>query len=107
MDFQFNTGNKVDGDARMEAHFETRFRERLDRFAPRLSRIEVHVRDTDGTRREGPDGIEAVIEARPYNGAPLTASDRAATPEEAVGSALQKLVARLDATFGKADRVRK
>jgi len=107
MDFQFNTGNKVDGHARMDAHFETRFRERLDRFAPRLSRIEVHVRDTDGTRREGPDGIEAVIEARPYNGDPLTASDRAATPEEAVGSALQKLVARLDATFGKADRVRK
>ncbi|MGE6699659.1 HPF/RaiA family ribosome-associated protein [Hyphomonas sp. NPDC076900] len=107
MDFQFNTGNKVDGDARMQAHFETRFRERLERFKPRLSRIEVHVRDTDGTRREGPDGIEAVIEARPYNGAPLTASDRAATPEEAVGSALQKLVARLDATFGKADRVRK
>lgn len=107
MDFQFNTGNKVDGDARMDAHFETRFRERLDRFEPRLSRIEVHVRDTDGTRRDGPDGIEAVIEARPYNGEPLTASDKAATPEAAVNAALQKLVTRLDATFGKADRVRK
>ncbi len=107
MDFQFNTGNKVEGDARMQEHFEARFRERLDRFEPRLSRVEVHVRDTDGTQREGPDGIEAVIEARPYNGAPVTVSDKAGTPEDAVGSALQKLVARLDGVFGKSDRVRK
>jgi hypothetical protein len=106
MDFQFNTGNKIDGDARMEAHFETRIRERLARFEPRLSRVEVHVRDIDGTRRSGPEGVEAVIEARPKDGAPLAVTERGATPEEAVGSALQTLVGRLDATFGKADRVR-
>lgn len=107
MDFQFNTGNKVGGDARMEEHFEARFRDRLDRFAPRLSRVEVHVRDTDGTRRSGPEGIEARIEARPKDGDPISVSEKASTPEDAVGAALQKLVARLDATFGKADRVRK
>lgn len=108
MDFLFNTGNKVEADARrMGNHFEARFRERLGRFEQRLSRIEVHVGDNDGTRREGPAGIEATIEARPYNGQPLTASDRAATAEDAIGSALQKLVSRLDATFGKSDRFRK
>ncbi len=106
MDFQFNTGNKIDGDARMEAHFETRIRERLARFEPRLSRLEVHVRDIDGTRRSGPEGVEAVLEARPKDGAPVTVTERGATPEEAVGSALQTLVGRLDSTFGKSDRVR-
>lgn len=106
MDFQFNTGNKVNGDARMKDYFETRFRERLDRFEPRISRVEVHVRDTDGTLRNGPDGIEAVIEARPFNGEPVTVRDKAGTREEAVASALQKLVARLEGVFGKADRVR-
>lgn len=106
MDFQFNTGNKIGGDARMQAHFETRIRERLARFEPRLSRIEVHVRDIDGTRRSGPEGVEVVIEARPKSGSPLATTERGATPEEAFGSAVKTLVARLDATFGKADRVR-
>lgn len=107
MDFQFNTGNAVPGDARIEEHFETRIRERLARFEPRLSRIEVHVRDIDGTRRESPQGIEAMIEARPKQGDPLSATDRGPNTEQAIGAALQKLVARLDATFGKSDRVRK
>jgi hypothetical protein len=106
MDFQFNTGNKVDGDARMDEHFETRFRQRLARFESRLSRIEVHVRDVDGTRRSGPEGIEAGIEARPKSGDPIRVTEHGATPEAAVGAALQTLVARLDSIFGKADRVR-
>lgn len=107
MDFQFNTGNAVPGDARLEEHFENRIRERLARFEPRLSRIEIHIRDLDGTRRESPQGIEAMIEARPKDGDPLSATDRGPNPEEAVNAALQKLVARLDSVFGKADRVRK
>ncbi|MFN4025385.1 MAG: HPF/RaiA family ribosome-associated protein [Hyphomonas sp.] len=107
MDFQFNTGNAVPGDVRMEEHFEARIRERLARFEPRLSRIEVHVRDLDGTRRESQQGIEAMIEARPFNGDPLSASDRGPNTDAAISAALQKLVARLDSTFGKADRVRK
>lgn len=107
MDFQFNTGNAVPADIRVEAHFEARIRERLARFSPRLSRIEVHVRDIDGTRRESPQGIEAMIEARPKNGDPLSARERGPNTDAAISAALQKLVARLDATFGKADRVRK
>lgn len=106
MDFQFNTGNQIDGDSAMGTHFETRVRERLARFEARLSRIEVHIRDTDGTRRSGPEGIEVVIEARPTDGNPLTVSEQGSTPEEALGSALQKLMSRLDSVFGKSDRVR-
>lgn len=106
MDIQFNTGNKVDGDARMSAHVEARLRERLARFERRLSRIEVHIRDTDGTRREGPDGIEATLEARPTSGDPIAVTERRETPEAAFGAALQTLVARMDAVFGKSDRVR-
>ena len=107
MHFQFNTGNKVDGDARMGAHFEERFRDRLSRFEARLSRVEVHIRDTDGTRRDGPEGIVAVVEVRPKNGEPMSVSETGPDPEDAANAALQKLVSRLDSSFGKADRVRK
>ncbi|WP_448502249.1 HPF/RaiA family ribosome-associated protein [Sphingomonas sp.] len=105
MDFQFNSDNNIDGTADMATQAETRIRERLARFEGRLTRIEVHVRDIDGTNN-GPDGIEASIEARPAGGQPMTVTDRASKPEAAVNGALQKLVARMDSEFGKLDRVR-
>jgi len=105
MDFQFNSDNNIEGTDAMADQVETRVRERLARFASRLTRIEVHVRDVDGTTN-GPQGVEASIEARPAGSQPIAVTDRAGKPEAAVNGALQKLVARLDSEFGKLDRVR-
>ena len=105
MDFQFNSDNRVEGTDAMAEQAEARTRERLARFEGRLTRIEVHVRDIDGTT-DGAEGIEAVIEARPAGGQPVAVTDRGAKPEAAINGALKKLVMRLDSDFGKADRVR-
>lgn len=105
MDFQFNSDNKIEGTASMADQAETRIRGRLARFESRLTRIEVHVRDVDGITN-GPDGIEALLEARLAGADAIAVSDRADKPEAAINGALQKLVARLDSELGKADRVR-
>ncbi|WP_373492441.1 HPF/RaiA family ribosome-associated protein [Parasphingorhabdus sp.] len=106
MDFQFNSDNNIEGTSDMADRVEARIRERLARFDSRLTRIAVHVRDIDGAT-DGPDGVEASIEARPAGGQPIAVSDRADVPETAVNRALKKLVARLDSEFGKMDRVRR
>jgi len=106
MDFQYNSDNNIEGTSAMTDRVETRIRERLARFESRLTRTEVHVRDIDGDT-DGPDGIEASIEARPAGAQAITVSDRADEPEAAVNRALKKLVARLDSEFGKLDRVRR
>lgn len=103
MDIQFNTDNslsKVSGVAeRVEAHL----RERLGRFEERLTRLEVHVGDTNGPKG-GPDDISCTIEARPRNGAPLSTSGAAGDVDAAVRSASSKLVTVLDRHFGKIGR---
>ena len=107
MEIQFNSDNAVDGSDHLATQVNERIRERLDaRFGSRLTRIEVHVRDIDGTSN-GPEGIEATIEARPSNGSPIAVSARNSGPMEAVNSALGTLVTRLDAVFGKSERHRK
>lgn len=105
MDFQFNTDNNIEGTEEMASRAEARVRERLARFETRLTRIEVHVRDIDGTT-SGARGIEAVIEARPAGREPVSSSDRGTEPAAAVNAALAKLVTRLDSEFGKLDRLR-
>ncbi len=102
MEIQFNSGNATALDAGFADDVEARVIERLDtRFGSRLTRVEVHVRDIDGTT-DGPDGIEATLEARPANGAPIVVTERAAEPMQAINSALGTLVNRLDTVFGKA-----
>lgn len=107
MDIQFNSDNAVDGSGDLADQVRERIHAKLDtRFGSRLTRVEVHVRDVDGTSNR-PDGIEATIEARPANGAPVAVTAQGREPLDAVNSALGPMVSRLDAMFGKADRHRK
>ena len=106
MEIRFNSDNATDLGAEFASGVKERLTERLDnRFGARLTRIEVHVRDVDGTTN-GAQGIEAQLEARPANGAPIVVTERAREPMQAVNAALGTLVNRLDSVFGKADRHR-
>lgn len=105
MDFQFNSDRRIDGTDELATEIEGRVRDRLRRFASRLTRIELHLRDIDGTTN-GANGIECVIEARPANGLPMAASERSREIMPAVNGAIVKLMSKMDSTFGKADRVR-
>lgn len=106
MDIFFSSDNATDLDADFAAGVEDRLKERLDaRFGDRITRVEAHVRDVDGTTN-GPQGIEATLEARQASGGPVVVTERAGEPMQAVNAALGTLVNRLDSAFGKADRHR-
>ncbi|OWK32442.1 HPF/RaiA family ribosome-associated protein [Sphingomonas mucosissima] len=102
---QINTDNRVEGNEVANAAIEERLRERLSRFADRLTRVEVHVRDVDGDRNGG-QGIAVSLEARPAGGQPIAVNDQAATVDSAVAGALRKAVDILDRSFAKQDAVR-
>lgn len=102
---QINTDSRVECSEDATAAMEARLRERLARFADRLTRIEVHLRDVDGDRN-GPQGIEAKIEVRPAGGEPMVTTDNGADAEAAMAGALRKVVDSLDRAFGKQDAVR-
>jgi hypothetical protein len=104
MQVQVNSDNATKFGATTIADVETRVRERLDRFSSRLTRVEVHLRDQDGTASRGEDGMEAMIEVRPSGQQPLAVSHKAVQAADAIAGALSKMVARLETVFGKEQR---
>lgn len=73
----------------------------LRRFAERLTRAEVHVKNLETTR----SGIqpECRLETRPAGRDPVSVTNQAATLNEAVKGAAEKMSRLLDSTFGKID----
>lgn len=102
---QINTDNRLEGSAAENAAFEERVRTQLARFADRLTRVEVYIRDRDGDRN-GPQGIEASVEARPAGGAPYVTSERAADRDTALNGALRKAHDSIERAFARQDAVR-
>jgi hypothetical protein len=100
MQFQFNSDNQVPGDADVADRVETLVRARLDRISDRLSRIEVHVGDVNGSRGGG-DDKRCAVEVRPNGMKPIAASDQASTIEAAAASAVDKVLAAYDRQVGK------
>jgi hypothetical protein len=72
----------------------------LSRFANRLTRVEVHLKNADGT---GSGQTDCSLEVRPANRDPVIVKDQAATAELAVRGAVGKMNRLLDSTFGRLD----
>jgi hypothetical protein len=72
----------------------------LSRFTDRLTRVEVHLKNADGT---GSGHTECSFEVRPANRDPIVVKDQAANEKLAVSGAVGKMSRLLDSTFGKLD----
>lgn len=103
MQVQFNSDSSIMGTENVATRIETRVRERLARFADRLTRIEIHVRDENG-RKGGGDDKACTIEARPRGGRPIGVTEHAAKVDDAANKAAGTLAQRLERHFGKGSR---
>jgi hypothetical protein len=103
MEIQFNSDNTISGTENVAERIEAQLRERLGRFEDRLTRLEVHIGDTNGPKGGGED-IRCTIEARPRGGAPVSTSAQAGEVDAAARQASAKMVTLLERQFGKADR---
>ena len=100
MQVQFNSDSSVMGTENVAERIEARIREKLERFSERLTRIEVHVRDENGSKG-GADDKTCVIEARPRGDQPMNVTERASTIDDAARKAVNTLAKRLRRHFGK------
>jgi hypothetical protein len=75
----------------------------LDRFAKRLTRVEVHLSDVDN-KRTGKADKRCLVEVRPAGDQPMSASATATTTESAVGEAARKMQRSLTTFFGRKGR---
>jgi predicted component of type VI protein secretion system len=97
---QINTDNHIVSDVEANARLEEKVRSKLKRFEARLSDVEVHVSDMNGSK--GGDGDKRVsLEARVNGHAPVAVHADADRVEIAVGLAADKAVRALDHAIGK------
>lgn len=104
MQIQINTDGNIEGDAELVQKIKTVVRNSLDRFSEQVTRVEVHLSDQDSDKRSGTEDMRCLLEARLAGLQPTSVSDQAATLEQAVDGAVEKLTRSLDSTLGRKGR---
>lgn len=90
MKIQVNTDRHIEGDEKFIAHISELVAGELDRFADRISRVEVHLSDQNADRG-GSDDKRCVMEVRIEGRDPISATHDASSPEHAAEGAAGKL----------------
>jgi ribosome-associated translation inhibitor RaiA len=97
---QISTDNQIKSDAEANDRLEEKVRAKLKRFESRLSDVEVHVSDMNGSK--GGDSDKRVsLEARVNGHQPVAVHAEADRVETAVALAADKAVRALDHALSK------
>jgi ribosome-associated translation inhibitor RaiA len=100
MKIQLHTDVHIDGTEALAAQVGATIEGALERHAGHISRVEVHLSDESGAKR-GQNDQRCMLEARLEGRPPVAVTDHAATLDQAVKGAAQKLAHLLDSTLGR------
>ena len=96
---QINTDNQIHSDAGANDRLEEKIRSRLRRFERRLTHVELHVSDVNGSK--GGADKRVSLEVRANGHAPLAVHADAERVEDAVTVAADKAARALDHALGR------
>lgn len=100
MKIQLNTDVHIDGTEALAAQVSATVEQALERFREDVTRVEVHLSDENGGK-SGQQDQRCMLEARLEGRQPVAVTEHAATLEQAVHGAAQKLARLLDSTLGR------
>ena len=100
MQIQINTDHHINGHKTMKAQVQSTVEIALKRFSDHITRVEIHVTDENG-EKSGQSNKRCVMEARLERHQPLVVSHQAASVDQAVDGAVEKLKGMLDSTLGR------
>ncbi len=103
MHIQINTDSNIEGNERLAQQVEAVVRDALDRFSAQITRVEVHLSDENSDKKGGAEDKRCLLEARLAGLQPIAVSYEAATLDQAVDGAIEKLKRSLDSTLGRLD----
>lgn len=98
---QINTDSNIKGDTELVRQIKAVVRNSLERFSEQVTRVEIHLSDENSENKFGTDDKRCLLEARLAGLQPISVSDQAATLEQAVEGAVEKLKRSLDSTLGR------
>ncbi|MEO8026759.1 MAG: HPF/RaiA family ribosome-associated protein [Bryobacteraceae bacterium] len=103
MKIQVNSDKTIAVDASLTRFVEREVTRVLDRFARKITRVEIHLSDVDN-RKTGQADKRCLVEARPAGARPRTASAKTTTMASAVVEALGKMQRSLATFYGRNGR---
>ncbi|MDD2321772.1 MAG: HPF/RaiA family ribosome-associated protein, partial [Geobacteraceae bacterium] len=100
MKIQINTDSNIEGNEALAAHVRSTVAGVLDRISDTITRVEVHLSD-ESSQKKSQNDKRCVMEARLEGRQPVAVSDQAATLDQAVAGAADKLARLIEHTFGR------
>ncbi len=101
MQIQVNTDRNIDGSAELIRQVVATLEDALSRFSNRITRIEVHLSDENGSQKPGDSDKRCVLEARLTGMQPVKVSADGSSREQALGDAAKNLVKLLGRTLDR------
>ena len=100
MQVQVHTDHNIGGREALSVHVQGVVESALGRFRDRLTRVEVHLSDQN-SGKGGDDDKRCMIEARLAGRQPTAVTHQAATLDQAIDGAIDKVKSALDSTVGR------
>lgn len=100
MQINVNTDTTVERSAGLDEHVHTVVNAALHRFGEQITRVEVHLSDSN-SKKSGDGDNRCLMEARVTGYQPIAVSDHAATLHQAIAGAADKLKRAVDSALGR------
>ena len=100
MQIQLNTDGNIEATEALTSQVMAIVEQALKHFSVHITRVEIHLSDENGGK-SGQQNQRCVLEARLEGRQPVAVTEQAATLEQVVHGAAQKLARLLDSTLGR------
>jgi len=100
MTIQINTDKTINSDHKMQEYFTSQIEGTLKRYESLISRIEVYVKDENGSK-DGINDVSCILEARLNGRQPIAITSQAGTLELALASGMSKIESALESILGR------
>ena len=101
MQIQMSTDGNIEGHEALATQVRSVVEGALDRFSDHITRVEVHLSDENSGKKGGNDDIRCVMEARIEGRQPIAVTHQAATVDQSVDGAAEKLTRLIESTLGR------
>lgn len=99
MQIQINTDRNIEGHEALAAQVSGVVESALSRFSDSITRVEVHLSDENSDKKSGNHDIRCMMEARLEGRQPAAVTHQAATVDQAVDGAADKLTRLIASTL--------
>ncbi len=101
MQIQLTTDNHIEGNAKLKGYVESLVESNLERFARRVTRVEVHLSGQNSNHKSGAKDIRCKMEARIAGKQPFSVTAEEESVDRALDGAITKLERALARDFDR------